>query len=59
MRSDLQSLIHADTGGYVLEYALLAIGFLVVLFQPAIFVAALYRLADLFSLFSSQVASIL
>ena len=59
MTSILNRLTRDDLGSHVLEYALLAIGIIAAVFQPSVFIAAYYRLADLIHLFRSQVGSVL
>jgi hypothetical protein len=50
----LQRFSSGDDGACLVEYELLVIGLTAALFQPSLFSAAYYRLADLTDLLTSQ-----
>ena len=50
----LQRFSSEDDGAYLIEYALLVIGLTAALFQPSLFSAAYYWLADVMNLLMSQ-----
>ncbi len=51
-------MLEKEQGHGVLAYALITGMFSVLVFRPEIAAAVIYRLADLFSLFLSQVAAV-
>ena len=58
MTGPLKRLLEKEQGHGVLAYALITGMFSVLVFRPEIAAAVVYRLADLFSLFLSQVAAV-